>query len=91
MRRDDNQGPVAKSETGPPTAEHRKAGRAGQLVFGSTLTFLIISGMSTLFGYSGVALSSAGISVALFIVGLMLYFESVRQQQRADPSRPRYD
>ena len=79
-----------KSETGPPTAEHRKAGRAGQLVFGSALALLIVSGVATLFGNSVVAFSSVGICVALFVVGLMLHYESERQRQRPDPSRPRY-
>ena len=86
----DHKEPVAKTETGPPTAEHRKAARAAQMTLGAALAFLVIAGIAAVLGFRGSALASAGICVALFVVGLMLNYESVHQRQRPDPSRPRY-
>ena len=89
MGRDDDKGPVVIAETGPPTAEHRKAARASEIVFGSALAFAVITGIAALFGFIGVALASAGICVALMVVAVMLGFESDRQSQCPDSSRPR--
>ena len=79
-----------KTETGSPTAEHRKAGRDGQIALGVALAFLVIGGMAALSGFNAVALTSAGIGVALLVVGLVLHFEGERQRQRPDPAQPRY-
>ena len=82
--------PVARTETGPSTVEHRKGARDAQKTLGAALAFLVITGIAAVLGFSGVALASAGMCVALFVVGLMLNYESVHQRQRPDPSRPRY-
>ena len=84
-----NQGPAVKSETGPPTAEHRKTGREGQLILAGALVFVVICAAAALAGFGAVALTAAGLCVALFVVGLMLHYESERQRQRPDSSLPR--
>ena len=84
-----NQGPVVKSETGPPTVEHRKTGREGQFVLAGALVFVVICAAAALTGFGAVALTAAGLGVALFVVGLLLHYESERQRQRPDSSQPR--
>jgi uncharacterized membrane protein YtjA (UPF0391 family) len=86
----DHKEPVAKTETGPPTVEHRKAAQDAQMALGAAIALLVITGIAAVLGFSGIAFASAGICVALFVVGLMLHYESERQRQRPDPSRPRY-
>lgn len=73
--------------TAPPTAEHRKATRGGEIAFGWGTSFLLFSGLAALGGYYGVALALAGVFVALIVVGVMFHYEGERQRQRADPSR----
>ena len=79
-------GPVVKSETGPPTAEYRKASRAGHAVLAGALALLVIAGIAALAGSSAVALTSAGLCVALLVVGLLLHYEGERQRLRPDRS-----
>ena len=88
MRRNNNMGPTVKIATGSPTAEHRKAGRAGLIVLVGALAFVAIGGTAALTGFNAVALMSAGVCVALVVVGLLLHYEGERQRQRPDPSRP---
>ena len=89
MRRNSDRGPVVNAATGAPTAEHRKAGRAGQIALAAALVILVISAIAVVAGFSAVAATSAGICVALGVVGLLLHYEGERQRQRPDPSRPR--
>jgi hypothetical protein len=88
MRRSNVKGPVVKSETGTPTAEHRKADRDGRIALYIALAFLVISVVAILGGFSAVASISGGLCVALLVVGLLLHFEGERQRQRPDPARP---
>jgi hypothetical protein len=81
--------PVAKSETGAPTDEHRKASRDGTIALYGALALLVISVASALAGFVAVAATSGGICVAFVVVGLLLHFEGERQRQRPDSSRPR--
>jgi uncharacterized membrane protein YtjA (UPF0391 family) len=90
MRRNSDTGPVVKAATASPTAEHRKAGRAGQIALDAALVFLVIAGIAAVAGLGAVAATSAGICVALAVVGLLLHYEGERQRQRPDPSRPRH-
>jgi len=83
--------PVVKTETGAPTAEYRKASRAGRVVFAVALAFIVIAAIAALAGSNAVALTSAGLSVALFTVALLLLFEGVRQRLRPDARKPRSD
>ena len=87
MRRNSDGGPVVKAATGSPTAEHRKAGRAGQIALDAALVFLVISAVAAVAGLGVVAATSAGISVAMAVVGLLLQHEGERQRQRPDPPR----
>jgi hypothetical protein len=82
-------GPVVKIETGAPTAEYRKASRTGYAVLAGALAFMVIAGIAALAGSSAVALTSAGVFVALLVVALLLHFEGVRQQLRPDSRQPR--
>ena len=79
--------PVVISETGPPTAEHRKASRDGTIALVCALVFVVLGGAAALAGFNALALTSAGIVGALLVVGLMLHYEGERQRQRPDPSR----
>lgn len=79
---------VVQSATGSPTAEHRKAGRAGEIALAAALAFLVISAIAFVTGFGAIAATSAGICVALGVVGLLLHYEGQRQRQRPDPSRP---
>lgn len=81
--------PMMKSETGPPTAEHRKASRAGTIALYAALAFLVITGFAIFAGFGAVASTAGGLCVALVVIGLLLHFEGERQRQRPDPSRPR--
>jgi hypothetical protein len=90
MRRDSNKGIVVNAATASPTAEHRKAGRAGQIALGAALVFLVIAGIAAVAGLGVAAATSAGICVALAVVGLLLHYEGERQRQRPDPSQPRH-
>jgi hypothetical protein len=72
------------SATRPQTEEHRKAGRAGHLVLGSSVVFMAITVLSYGLGYSAIGWTTAGICLALFIVGILLVLESERQRQRRD-------
>lgn len=89
MQRNNGTRPVVKSETGPPTAEHRKAARDGTIALYVALALLVISVAAGLGGFAAVAATSGGICVALVVIGLLLRFEGERQRQRPDPSRPR--
>jgi uncharacterized membrane protein YtjA (UPF0391 family) len=89
MRRDSDKGLVVNAATASPTAEHRKAGRAGQIALAAALVFLVISGIAVVAGFGAVAATSGGICAALGVVGLLLHYEGERQRQRPDPSRPR--
>ncbi len=89
MRRDSDKGLTVNAATASPTAEHRKAGRSGQIALAAALVALVISGIAVVAGFGAVAATSAGISVALGVVGLLLHYEGERQRQRPDPSRPR--
>jgi uncharacterized membrane protein YtjA (UPF0391 family) len=89
MQRNNGTRPVAKSETGPPTAEHRKATRDGTIALYAALALLVIAVVAGLAGFTAVAATSGGISVALVVIGLLLHFEGERQRQRPDPSGPR--
>ena len=83
MRPEDNK--MTGSATGPQTEGHRKAGRAGHLVLGSSVVFMAIAVHSYVLDYySAIWWTTAGISVALFIVGILLVLESERQRQRRD-------
>ncbi|HUE66321.1 MAG TPA: hypothetical protein VMO78_18280 [Rhizomicrobium sp.] len=82
-------GTVVKTETGAPTAEYRKASRTGHAVFAGALAFMVIAGIAALTGSSAVALTSAGLFVALLVVALLLHFEGVRQRLRPDSRQPR--
>ena len=62
--------------------EHQKALRAGQRVMGFGIAFLAITIIAAIMGYSGVTWAAAGITLAFFIVGLMLVFDSERQRRR---------
>jgi len=81
-------GPVVKIETGAPTAEYRKAGRAGYAVLIGALAFMVVAGIAALAGSGTVALTSAGVFVALLVVALLLHFESVRQRLHPDSRQP---
>ena len=89
MQQDSNAAPKTIPATRSPTAEHRKAGHSGEVAFGWATAFLLISGLSALAGFYGIALASAGVFVALVVIGVMFHYEGERQQQRADPSRSR--
>ena len=82
MRPEDNK--MTGSATGPQTEEHRKAGRAGYLVLIWCVAFIAITVLSYAFGYSAIWWTTAGICLALFIVGILLVLESERQRQRRD-------
>ena len=82
-------GPVVKTETAAPTVEYRKASRAGYVVLAGALAALVIAGIAALAGSYAVALTAAGLSVALFVVSLLLQFEGVRQRLRPDSRQPR--
>jgi len=82
-------GPVVKTETGKPTLEYRKASRTGHAVLAGGLAFLLIAAFAAMAGSSAVALTCAGVSLALFVAGLLLHFEGVRQQLRPDARQPR--
>jgi uncharacterized membrane protein len=82
-------GPVVKNETGAPTEEYRKASRTGNAVLAGAVAFIVIAGIAMLAGASAVALTFAGLAVALFVVALLLHFEGVRQRLRPDSRRPR--
>lgn len=84
-----DQGPVVKTETGPPTDEHLKTGHAGQIAFGVALMFIVVSALAAMSEATAIALTAAGLCLAMCVVGLMLHFESERQQQRPDTARPR--
>jgi predicted membrane channel-forming protein YqfA (hemolysin III family) len=88
MRPEDNNVTAASSmtgsATGPQTEEHRKTGRAGYLVLGCAVVFMAITALSFALGYSAIWWTTAGICVALFIVGILLVLESERQRQRRD-------
>ena len=88
MRWNNPTGPTAKSETGPPTDEHRKAARAGHIVLWAALALLVLSIAAVLAGFSAAASISGGLCVAFGVVGLLLHFEGERQRQRPDTSRP---
>ena len=83
MRPEDNN-KMTGSATGPQTEEHRKAGRAGHLVLGGSVVFMAVTVLSYALGYSAIWWTTAGICVALFIVGILLVLESERQRQRRD-------
>ena len=87
MHRRNKQRPAVITATGPPTAEHRKASRDGRIALGAALASLVLSVIAALLGFNAVALTSAGICVALIVVGLMLHYEGEHQRQRPDPSR----
>jgi len=76
--------PVAIASTGAPTVEHRKTDHFGQITLGWSLALMAMCGVALLSGYIAVALTFAGICVALLVVGLLLHYESERQRQRAD-------
>ena len=82
-------GPVAKTGTGAPTAEYRKASRASYAVLAGALAFMVIAGIAALAGSGAVALTCAGVFVALLVVALLLHFEGVRQRLRPDSRQPR--
>ena len=90
MRQESDKGIMMNAATASPTAEHRKAGRAGQIALAAALAFLVISGIAVVAGSGAVAATSAGICVALGVVGLLLHYEGERQRQRPDPSQPRH-
>jgi hypothetical protein len=81
--------PVVETETGAPTAEYRKASRAGHAVLAAAVALMVIVGFAALAGSSTVALTSAGLCVALLVVGLLLHFEGVRQRLRPGRLQPR--
>jgi hypothetical protein len=83
MSRSQETGPVVKTATAPPTAEHRKSSREGRAVLGGALVLIVIAVVAALAGSSTVALTSGGLCVALLAVGLLLRFEGERQRQRA--------
>ncbi|HWY16212.1 MAG TPA: hypothetical protein VNX86_13830 [Rhizomicrobium sp.] len=89
MRRDSDKGLTVNAATASPTEEHRKAGRAGQITLAAALVVLVISAIAVVAGFGAVAATSAGICVALGVVGLLLHYEGERQRQRPDPSQPR--
>lgn len=82
-------GPVVKTETGVPTEEYRKASRAGRVAFGGVVIIAFVAGIAALAGSYAVALTCAGLAVALFVVALLLHFEGIRQRLRPDSRRPR--
>ena len=88
MRPEDNKMTAASSmtgsATGPQTEEHRKTGRAGYLVLGWSVVFMAIAVLSFALGYSSIGWTTAGICLALFILGILLVLESERQRQRRD-------
>ena len=90
MRRDSDKGPMVNAATASPTVEHRKAGHAGQIALAAALVFLVISAVAVVVGFGAIAATSAGICVALVVVGLLLHYEGERQRQRPDLSRPRH-
>lgn len=88
MRQKPETPPKVIPATAPPTAEHRKASRGGEIAFGWGTAFLLFSGLSALGGYYGIAMALAGVFVAMLVVGAMFHYEGERQRQRADSSRP---
>ena len=82
MRPEDNK--MTGSATGPQTEEHRKAGRAGYLVLIWCVAFIAITVLSYALGYFAIGWTTAGICLALFILGTLLVLESQRQRQRRD-------
>ena len=62
--------------------DHLKALRMGQRVMTVAVVFLAITIIAAVMGYSGITWAVAGLSLALFVVGLMLVFESERQRRR---------
>jgi uncharacterized membrane protein len=82
-------GPVVKTETGTPTKEYRKASRAGNAVLAGAVALIVIAAIAALAGTSAMALTFAGLAVALFVVALLLHFEGVRQRLRPDSRKPR--
>lgn len=88
MQQNTDTAPKVIPATAPPTAEHRKATRGGEIAFGWAIVFLLFGGLSALGGYYGIALALAGIFVAMLVVGAMFHYEGERQRQRADSSQP---
>jgi putative exporter of polyketide antibiotics len=76
--------PVAIASTGAPTREHRKSDHSGHVILGWSLALMAMCGAAVLSGFIAVALTLAGICVALLVVGLLLHYEGERQRQRAD-------
>ena len=62
--------------------DHLKALRTGQRVMTFGVVFLAITIIAAVMGYSGITWAAAGLSLALFVVGLMLIFDSERQRRR---------
>jgi uncharacterized membrane protein YtjA (UPF0391 family) len=83
--------PRVIASTAAPTAEHRKADRDGRIALGAAIACLLLSIVAGLLGFGAVALTSAGVCVALIVVGLMLHYEGQRQEQRPDPLEPGSD
>jgi len=79
-----HQEPVAIASTAAPTREHRKADHIGQIILGWSLALMAMCGAAVLSGFVAIALTLAGICVALLVVGLLLHYEGERQRQRAD-------
>jgi predicted phage tail protein len=50
---------------------------------------MVIAGIAILAGSGAVALTSAGVSIAFLVAGLLLHFEGVRQKLRPDARQPR--
>jgi predicted phage tail protein len=80
--------PLVKTETGAPTAEYRKASRTGHAVLAGALASMMIAVFAALTGSSTMALTTAGLCVALLVVGLLLHFEGVRQRLRPGRLQP---
>ena len=68
--------------------DHQKALRAGQRVMWFGVALIAITIIAAFMGYSGVTWAAAGISLALFVVGLRLIFDSERQRRRHGTGQP---
>jgi hypothetical protein len=88
MSQSQETGPVVKPETAPPTEEHRKASREGRVILAGALVLMLIAVVAALAGSGTVAMTSAGLCVALLVVGLLLRFEGERQKQRPGRREP---
>lgn len=54
-------------------------------MFGWAISFLIVTIIAGIFGFSGIAGTAAGVAKILFVVGLVMFFVLLVSERRAPP------